>query len=170
MREQTGFAEHEITHGLKIMESGFVSQPAQGFAHFRKREFGFIAEAEKSLGASHLLARSHNRHYLVGGHGVCACLARISSEGAVATVIATEVRERNKNLARIGHDPRLEALPGFHCSRKQRRKFLVGTADQMASGFSRKGNSGAQLVRIRIKVPPFSPSCLAYTHAHEIIH
>ena len=170
MREQTGFAEHKFAHGLKIMESGFVSQPAQGLAHFRKCEFGFITEAEESLGASHLLARSDNRHYLVGGHGVCTHMARIAAEGAIATVIATEIGERNKNLARIGHDPRLEALPSFHCGRKQRRKRLVGTVDQLASGLSRKGNSGAQLVRIRIRVPPFSPSCLAYTHAHEIIH
>ena len=143
MREQIGFAEHQFAHGLKIMESGFVSQPAQGLAHFRKCEFGFIAETEESLGASHLLARARHRQYLVRGHGVCAGLAGIAAEGAIAAVVATEVGERNKNLARIGNDAGLKRCLASMAADKQRGKIVVRTADQLASIFSRKRHSGS---------------------------
>src|SRR5580698_6251088 len=131
------------------MKRGFVSQLAQGLAHLGKCEFGFIAKAEESLGASHLLARSRHLENLVGCHRECARLAWIAAEGAISAVVATKIGEWNKNLARVSNYARLEALPGLRGSREQRGKVLFSAADQLASPIPRKRHSCPQFVRIR---------------------
>ncbi len=93
-----------------------ISQMAQSLAHLGKCEFGFVAQAEQSFGASHFFARASYLKNLVRSHGVRSRLAGIAAEGAIAAVVATQVGERNKNFARVGYDPRLEALPGLHGS------------------------------------------------------
>ena len=44
---------------------------------------------------------------------MCAGLAGIAAEGAVATVVAAEVSQRQEDLFRISDDSGLESLPGF---------------------------------------------------------
>ena len=38
------------------MKCRLVSQVPQGLPHFRKNQFGFVAQAEQGLGASHLFS------------------------------------------------------------------------------------------------------------------
>ena len=110
------FAEHQFAHSFEIMQRGFVSQMAQRLAHFGECEFGLITQAEKRLGASHFLACARYFQNFIGSHGVCAGLARIAAEGAIAAVVATKIGEGDKDFARIANDAWLKILPCRHGS------------------------------------------------------
>ena len=67
---------------------------------------------------------------------MCAGLAGIAAEGAVATVVAAEVSQRQEDLFRISDDSGLESLPGFTGGCQERRKLVVTGTDQPAGLFT----------------------------------
>ena len=76
-----------------------VAQMAQGVAHFREEQFRLVAQTEERLGTSHLFAGSGHFQNLVRGHGMCAGLARITTENAVAAIIPAEVGQGDEDFA-----------------------------------------------------------------------
>ena len=70
---------------------------------------------------------------VVGRHGVRTGLAGIAAVGAVSAIIAAQVSQRDKHLARVGDDAGAILLLERARSRKQIGKNFVVTAQELAS-------------------------------------
>src|SRR5882724_260758 len=105
----------------------------QSCPHFREAQLWLITQTEEGFGATPLLPRSCNLQDLIRGHGVSARFAGISTEGAIATVVAAQVRQRDEDLARVGNDIGFESLFEFQCRGKESWEFIVRTTEQRAS-------------------------------------
>src|SRR2546423_9792295 len=90
------------------MQRRAVSQLAQRLTHVRKNQLRLIAQGKKSFSAAQLFAVTRYSQDFVRGHRVRTGLAGIATECAVATIVAAEIRQRNKNLARVGDYARLK--------------------------------------------------------------
>ena len=121
MGKQSRFPQHELAHRFQILQSRVVPKPAQRCAHLGKGQLRLVAEAEKSFGASQLLARTNDREHLIRSHGVRARIVRISAEDTVAAVIAAEIGERDENFSRISDGLGLEPLFGSNGGSQQFR-------------------------------------------------
>jgi hypothetical protein len=69
-------------------------------------------------------------------HGMRTGLSGIAAEGAISTVIATQIGERDKNFAGVRDETGLESVTGSGGGGQKTREFLVRAANQTASGFS----------------------------------
>ena len=119
MRKQAGFLKHQCAHRLKILQSRLVAEPSQRGAHFRKRQFGLVAQTEKGFGASQLLGLANYGEYSIGSHGMRAGFIRIAAKRAVTAIIAAKISQRNEYFSRISDDLGFEPLLGSDRSRKQ---------------------------------------------------
>src|SRR5205814_4410843 len=105
--------------------------------HFRKCQLRLIAQAEQRLGATQFFAGPCYRQHLIRSHRMCARVAWIAAEDAIPAVVAAEVCERNKNLARICDHARLEAFPSLPCCEKKLRKLIIRGPHQVTSLLAR---------------------------------
>ncbi len=94
------------------MQRGFVSEVPQGFPHFRKKQFRFVAEAEEGFGAAQPFPGTRNVEYFFRSHRMRARITGIAAEGAISTVVTAEVGQRDEHLTRVGDHGWLEALFG----------------------------------------------------------
>jgi flavin reductase (DIM6/NTAB) family NADH-FMN oxidoreductase RutF len=145
MRQQGGFAKDEFAHGLEIMECRFVAEMAHRVSHLRKQELGLVSQAEKSLGATEFLSLASHGEHLVRVHGMSAGVAGIATEGAIAAIVATEIGERQEDLAGIGDYSRLEFFLRCPRSRQKRRQFAVRTRDEAKCLIARNAGRGQVL-------------------------
>jgi hypothetical protein len=76
---------------------------------------------------------THYFKYFFGQHGVRTRLPGIAPEGAVATVIAAQVGERNKDFARIRDYGRLELILDRNSCIEQRGQYLGAASHQTTS-------------------------------------
>ena len=77
---------------------------AEEFAGFEKNLFGLITEAEKGFLAAGLAASFGEGKNFIRGHEMSAGLAGVFAEGAVATVVAAESGEGDKDFFGEGDD------------------------------------------------------------------
>src|ERR1019366_2520162 len=113
------------------------SKPPQRIAHLGKKQLGLVSQAEQRLGATHALARTYYFHHLVRFHSVRAGIAGVAPERAVSAIVAAEIRQGKKHLARIGNDSRLESGPGKLCRREEGRQHAVVRSQKAAGRFAR---------------------------------
>ena len=111
MWQQARLAQHPRTHCFQILEGRFVSEPMECVSHFREEQLRFVSQTEKRFSTAQAFSCAYDFHDLIRGHRACARLAGIFPESAITTVVAAEIRKRNKHLAGIGDDARLEAIP-----------------------------------------------------------
>src|ERR1039458_827968 len=101
------------------MQRAAIAELAQGFAHLGKQRLWTVAQREQRLSAAQLFALLRHRKNFVGRHAVRAGLAGISAVGAVSAIIAAQVSQRDKPLARVGDDAGTILLLEGARSRKQ---------------------------------------------------
>src|ERR1700751_2289035 len=98
------------------------------FTHLGKEQFWLVTQAEKGFGTAKLFSRTGDFEHLVGHHRVCAGIARIAAEGAVAAIVAAEVSQREKDFAGIGDRARLESFLRRAGKRKKFWQIVVAAA------------------------------------------
>src|SRR5438067_9996951 len=101
------------------MEGGAITQLVQSVTHFRKNQLRFVSQRKKRFGAAELFALTRHTQYFIGSHCVRSRLAGIAPKGAVAAIIAAQIRERNKDLARVSNYARPEPITGGAGTGKQ---------------------------------------------------
>src|SRR5579862_1080833 len=116
MREQTGLRKDQFTHRRKVFERAIEAQRLQKLFRFRKHTLGLVAKAEQSLLASRTAACVGYRQHFVRGHIRRHAWFRISSERAIATIIATQVGKRNEDFSGIADRIAFEAIPDSRSS------------------------------------------------------
>src|SRR5579862_5648659 len=99
MRQQRSFAQNQFAHGFEIVKRGFVAEMLQGGTHFGECELRLVPETEEGFGAAELFAGTGDFENFVRSHRVRGGLAGIAAEGAVAAIVAAEIREWKKNFA-----------------------------------------------------------------------
>src|SRR6266404_1576065 len=118
------------------MKRGAKSQFAQGFAHFGKEQFGFVAKGEQSFRATKFFTCSRDLQHLIGRHRVRAGLTRVAAEGAISAIIAAEICKRDENLARISDYARLKVVASILGGREKVRQVLVASSNPLEGGFA----------------------------------
>ena len=111
MGEQARFLEHKLRHGGEIIERAGEAEPVQEFARLGKNPLRLVAEAEKRFLAARAAARFGNGQDFVRAHIGGAPRHRIGAKGAIAAIVAAEMRQRDEDLLRIADDPALDAIP-----------------------------------------------------------
>ena len=154
VRQQAGFAQHQFAHGFQIMQRAAIAKLAQGFAHLGKQRLRAVAEREQRLGAAQLLACLRDRENFVGRHGVRARVAGIAAVGAVSAIIAAEVGQRDKHLARVGDDAGTILLLEGARSRQQIRQKVVVAAQELAGNVGREWLPVAHLAEMVCSTAP----------------
>src|SRR5579864_8534475 len=110
MGQKTCFPQHELAHGLEIVQRGFVTKVPQSLPHLGKQQFGLIPETEQGFSASELFSGPGDLEDFVRSHRMRPGIARIAAENAITAVVATKIGERQKDFAGVGNDARLETL------------------------------------------------------------
>ena len=67
VRQQSGLAQHERAHRLKIIDGGFVSERVQRLPGGAVAQLRLVAEREKRLGAAGGRSGAGDREHLVRG-------------------------------------------------------------------------------------------------------
>src|SRR2546423_14554143 len=98
MRQQSGLAQNQFTHGFKIVQGGMIAEAVKRLSHFGKDELGFIAKTEKRFGAAEVFSRTTDGEGFIWTPGVRAGLAGGTAADGVAAVVAAEVRPREENI------------------------------------------------------------------------
>ena len=140
MRKQTRFPQYQVAHGFQILQSRFVAKMVERFAHLRKEQLGLVAQAEESFRTTEAFPGANNLHDFVGRHGMRSGIAGIAPERAVAAVVAAQIREWNKNFARIGYDAGLEAVACALRGLQQGGKIVLAGAQKLAGCGTRDCN------------------------------
>ena len=114
-----------------------------GFAHLGEDQASGLSPRLKraSLHPSFSPARGSGENFL-RRHGMRAGLSGIAAEGAVSTVVAAEIGERQKNLTRIGDCASLKGLLRGTRRIEQRRQFIVNADYQSQGQVARDGGAG----------------------------
>src|SRR6476660_1236819 len=152
MGQQSCFSKHQFAHRLEIMQCGTETEPTQGLSHLGKDKLRLVAEREKSFRATECLTRFRDRENFVGRHGVSARITGIAAEGAVSAVVSAQVSQRNKDLARIGDDARLEAVTELPGSGKKLGQMMVGTANPTAGILAGQWSSFVEVTNRRRRI------------------
>ena len=85
----------------------------------------FVAECKQDFAASGHGARPGDGKHFVRAQVGGPVFARRTGEGAIVTGIATELRERNEDFARIRDDAAVGAIAAFGGSRHHCRKIVA---------------------------------------------
>ena len=101
VRQQSGLAQHQRAHRLKIIDRGFVPERVERLARGAVAKLGLVAQREQRLGAARGRARASDRQHFVRGKVGGLPRARAFGEGAIVADVPAEVGERNEHLARI---------------------------------------------------------------------
>ena len=102
VRQQSRFSEHERGHVVQVVYGGVVTVVAQPLLGDVVAQLGSLAEGEERLVASHARTLLGDGEHLVGGEiGVVEPRGRLG-ERAIATLVATQHRERDEHLRRVG--------------------------------------------------------------------
>jgi len=103
MREQSGFAKHQVSYLLQILERGLESMSfkraaCNGVTHLR-----FVAEGKERLLATRRLAGADDAEDILRREKrACGSTWRLRKR-AVMTHVTTKLCQRNKNFSRVGH-------------------------------------------------------------------
>ena len=127
--QQPGLAQNQFAHGFEIVQRGFVAEVMQGFAHFGKEQFGFVAQAEKGFGASQLFPGVGHGEDFIRRHCMGAGLAGIAAEGAVSAIVTAKIGQGQEDLARVSDHAGLEALFGCAGGGEEFGEVVVMAAD-----------------------------------------
>src|ERR1700722_3522227 len=111
MREQASFRKHQLAHRRKVFERRLEAQRSQKFFRFRKHALGLVAQAEQSLLASRTAASFGYCQHFIWRHVRRHTGLRISTERAIAAVVATQVGKWNENFSGITYRIAFEAVP-----------------------------------------------------------
>ena len=104
MRQQRRLFQHQRRHGGEVGERALVTEDPEPLARRAVAEFRLVAEGEQGLLASGSSAGLGHAQHLVRRHERRLTPARWPGEGAVVADVATEMGERDEDLARIRHD------------------------------------------------------------------
>ena len=99
--EQSGLAQHERAHRLKIIDRGFVRERVERLPRGAVAQLRLVAEREQRLRAARRSAGASDRKHFVCGKVGGLPRARALGEGAIVADVSTKMRERNEHLARI---------------------------------------------------------------------
>ena len=103
VRQQAGLLEDQRAHCRQIVERRGVAHRRELLGGRLPLELGLVAQGEQRLGAAGGLACARDLEHLLGRQiGRLAALGRMH-EGAVAAVVAAQMRERNEHLLGEGH-------------------------------------------------------------------
>ncbi len=97
---------------------------------FGEDPLGLIAQAEQCFLASGTAARFGDSQHLVRRHVGLHTGLGIGAEGAIATIIAAKVRERNENFSGVANRRAFEAIPNGGGGLKQRKQGRVAHQGQ----------------------------------------
>jgi hypothetical protein len=103
---------------------------AQRFSHLGEEQFGFVAEAKESFGASQFFSGARDLENLFGSHRVSAGFSGVAAEGAVAAIVAAQIRQRQKNFSRVCNNTGLEGVSCGAGGSEHGGQIVVTAADQ----------------------------------------
>ena len=102
MWQETGLGKHECGHVVQVVHGGVVAVVAQPLLGHVVAQLGAFAEGEECLVASRARALLGDGKHLIGGEiGVVESGWRLG-ERAISALVATQHRERDEHLRRIG--------------------------------------------------------------------
>ena len=103
MREQSGFVKNQLRHVTQIGQGGVLLKLLKAITRGLVTQFGFISEGKQRFFTAGRSTIPSNFQDLLRGQIRCLQLSRYLGKRAVMAHIATQVREGDKHLARIGH-------------------------------------------------------------------
>ena len=135
VRQQTGALEHEDRHRAHVGERRVVAVRVEPFARRRPAVLRTVTEREQCFLAAERRALRRDREHLVRRQERCVHSIGCRRERAVVTAVATQPRERDEHLARIGDDAGTSGIgqaliAHARRGRKQIVKILAARAEQ----------------------------------------
>ena len=104
VRKQAGALEHHLSGVGDVVHRRLVTTRGQPTGRFVVAQFRSFAQREERLGAAGVSTRLGHGHHFVEAHVRSGHVRRRLGEGAVPAAVATEFRQRNEDLGRIGDD------------------------------------------------------------------
>ena len=104
VRQQAGLVEHELRAAREVLEGRGAAEPGELLARDLVAKLRLVAQREERLRAAGRGAGASDREHLVLGEERALAPTRRPGEGAVAADVATERRQRDEDLRRVGGD------------------------------------------------------------------
>ena len=101
MRQQSGLAQHERAHRLKIIDGGLVSERVQRLARRAIAQLRLVAEREQRLRAAGGRSGAGDGEHFIRGQIGGLPRARPLGEGAIVADVTAKMGKRNEHLTRI---------------------------------------------------------------------
>ena len=123
MRQEPGLTEHRLRHARHVVECRFTSECFELLACHPVALLGLVAEGEQRFAAARGGACAREGENLVDRHVRALSAPGRVSERAVVTDVAAELRQRDEDLRRVGHEAAVSLLakrPSFGAQIHQR--------------------------------------------------